>query len=217
MSGKDKIQSVHFGFLADADLPSAPLCLEVVHSTGSLLLMLVDGGKAGYASDLLFAKGSLGLTRQTILWLQRRFDCSIGPLYLPPYRINEIAAFLVSGAEATSKVAEFLYALPDSIKGARTVTITFPSSSLRLLGEVSDRLATGASPDPLDGTGSFSLTRGYAVMEAMAAQYDAFFRMDIAAMRLQRIGTPGAMVASDGKIKIFSAGTLGELLKIIAK
>jgi hypothetical protein len=217
VSGKDKIQSVHMGVLSDSGLHAAPLCLEVVHSTGSLLCMFVDGGQGNAHSDLLFVKGTIGLTKQTILWLQRRFDCSIGPLYLPPYRINEIAAFLVSNVEATAKPVEFLYALPDAIKTARTVTITFPSSSLRAMGEASDRLAAGPAGDPLGAGDGFSLVRGYAIIEAMAAQYDAFFRMDVAAMRLQRVGTPGGMVASDGKIKVFSADTLGELIKVIAK
>lgn len=163
----------------------------------------VPGAGLSLGTGLVLVRGPSAVSTRFLEWATRRFDCAIGPLHLPPFRMNELAAGLLAACPGSPSPVQLVYEPPGTVAGVTRLTVSVPAASVARLAKA----ALGRGEGGID------------VLVRLGRHFDQYFAVDVACLRLLRCATPHVVVGSDGKLKFLSCpeDTIRETLAMLAQ
>lgn len=152
---------------------------------------------------IMLVKGPLGLTGHLIPWLQTQFDCKIDLAKFSPTCLSWMVAMWAGYTpEKGGRAVELCYSVPKEVEGLSTITMTVDPKSCKTLW---DSLHEETNQ-------SFSENEVVTFIKSLETHFYHHFKVNLTAMSLTRIGTSTAYIGSDGRLKIFSADRLHQVL-----
>lgn len=162
---------------------------------------------------LMLIKGSAQLMGHLINWWQIAFDSCITPFLMSPLQLIWLAttfAGITTGSH--SKPVEFVYKVPEEVKGLTTITYSINAHDCqRVWQNICDNKNQDRTSD---------VCTSEQVVSFISAWDDHFyhhFGVHLQAMRMLTVGTAVLYVSNDGRLKIFSQEHTHQILVYLAE
>jgi hypothetical protein len=126
-----------------------------------------------------------------------------------------------SDDELLKKPFEFLYGFPDTVQDLSQLTLTVPAEAVRSLWKRSalslfpgsGYVAEIAPACSIDKNGTTENEAAQLLLEAMEGHFHHFFHINLASLKLLRLGTPVCHIGNDGRVKFFNRSKVHYVLK----
>lgn len=216
----DRIETVKIRATDNKDIIELQLCQKQKQDGNSDRVLLsaiffcpktdTDLPNAFTLLPLLLIKGSLKLIGNLIAWWQAQFDTCITKFVISPLQLMWLVAMLAGSTTGQrSKPVEFLFKMPEEVRGLSTLTFSVNADDCQRIWQ---SIHGTSNQDDL-----CTSEQVVSFVSAMDEHFYHHFGVRLQALHLYSVGTAVVHVSNDGRLKIYSADHAIRVLTYLAE